>query len=213
MTPLLCNVLLLEVEKELELWQHPLHRKQLSTGIPDAVSRASVTVAREMGAAAIVSLTRSGSTAQMVSKHRPPCLIIGATPVVRTWRAFSLLPVEPLLVENIKDQDEAVANAFTASFKRTSQGRGSRCSNSRGPYGHSWNDEYATGSYSKRNSSERPFPLEEKEAFGVIKAARTAEEALGKMEGNHILVVSETDRDFLPAMRERLLLLLRNMAG
>jgi pyruvate kinase len=191
------------VEKELELWQHPLHRKQLSTGIPDAVSGASVAVAREMGAAAIVSLTRSGSTAQMVSKHRPPCLIIGATPVVRTWRELSLYwGVEPLLVENIKDQDEAVANAFTASFKKGLLKEGDLVVVTAGvpmgiPGTTNMLQVHTVGKILVKGLS-----LLKKEAFGVIKTARTAEEALGKMEEGDILVVSETDRDFLPAMRK-----------
>jgi Pyruvate kinase len=73
-------------ESEIELWERPLHSTSKTMGVPDAVSSASVLVARQMKAAAIISMTQSGSTAQMVSKHRPPCPILGATPSVRTWR-------------------------------------------------------------------------------------------------------------------------------
>ncbi|MPM93757.1 Pyruvate kinase [bioreactor metagenome] len=44
--------------------------------------------------------------------------------------------------------------------------------------------------------------LLKKEAFGVVKKANTPEEALEKMERGNILVVSQTDKDFVPAMRK-----------
>ena len=75
----------LMAEKEIELWERPVRSISTTMGVPDAVSSAAVLVARQMKVGSIISMTQSGSTAQMVSKHRPPCPILGATPSVRTW--------------------------------------------------------------------------------------------------------------------------------
>jgi len=64
-------------------YENILHRKRL-TGhldtITEAISHATVTTAADLGAAAVVSATRSGFTARMVSKYRPNCSIIAVTP-------------------------------------------------------------------------------------------------------------------------------------
>ncbi len=102
-------------ESEIELWERPLHSASKTMGVPDAVSSASVLVARQMKAAAIISMTQSGSTAQMVSKHRPPCPILGATPSVRTWRELALYwGVIPLMKEEMTDQNTAVDSAIAS---------------------------------------------------------------------------------------------------
>lgn len=191
------------VEKDIELWQHPLHRKQLSTGVPDAVSGASVEVAREMGAAAIISLTRSGSTAQMISKHRPPCKIIGATPVLRTWRELALYwGVEPLRVENISNQEQAIDNVFSLCLENKLLKEGDIVVVTAGvpmgiPGTTNMLQVHTVGRILVKGLS-----LLKKEAFGVVKKANTPEEALEKMERGNILVVSQTDKDFVPAMRK-----------
>ncbi len=45
----------------------------------EAVQTATVTTAHDLGAAAIVTVTQSGTTARMISKYRPDVPIIGAT--------------------------------------------------------------------------------------------------------------------------------------
>ena len=59
-------------EKEIEVWERPQRSISTSMGVPDAVSSAAVLVARQMNASSIISMTQSGSTAKMVSRHRPP---------------------------------------------------------------------------------------------------------------------------------------------
>lgn len=78
-------------ERELGRWGLPCRENMEIAGVPDAVSDAAVLISKEMGAAAIVSITQSGFTARMVSKHRPSCPILGVTSSERTWRDMAML--------------------------------------------------------------------------------------------------------------------------
>lgn len=63
---------------------------QLDT-VTEAISHATVTTAVDLGAAAIVSATRSGFTARMVSKYRPASQIIAVTPDKGVARKLQLV--------------------------------------------------------------------------------------------------------------------------
>ena len=68
--------------------------------IPNSISQAVSTIARQLEAAAIMSLTKSGATARNVSKFRPTTPILAITNEVKVARQLQLVwGVEPLLVE------------------------------------------------------------------------------------------------------------------
>lgn len=56
----------------------------------DAISHATCTTAHDLNAAAIITVTKSGHTARMVSKFRPDCPIIAATINETVWRQLAL---------------------------------------------------------------------------------------------------------------------------
>jgi pyruvate kinase len=62
-----------------------------ATPTEHAIAAATVKAVRLLGAPAIVSLTRSGFTARLVSSYRPPVPIIGVSDSVRTWRQLALV--------------------------------------------------------------------------------------------------------------------------
>ena len=68
--------------------------------ITNAMCDAAVTTARDINADLIIAVTKSGSTARLVSKFRPDQPIIAATPEVKTFHQLSLswgvLPVVSL---------------------------------------------------------------------------------------------------------------------
>nr|WP_207707976.1 pyruvate kinase [Heliorestis convoluta] len=75
----------------------------------DGVSHATVQMAHELGATAIVTATYSGYTARMVSKYRPKAPIIALTPKEKTTRVAQLLwGVYPLLTKRFQNSDEIV---------------------------------------------------------------------------------------------------------
>ncbi len=80
----------------------------------DAVSHATVQVAHELGAAAIITATEHGYTARMVSKYRPRAAIVAVTPHNKTLRRMLLLwGVLPVLGVTSANTDEMVSNSVT----------------------------------------------------------------------------------------------------
>lgn len=99
-------------EEELPRWQRELNIPT-ERGVPDGVSMAAVEIARTMQARAVVCLTRSGSTARMVSKYRPVCPIVGCTPSLKTQRELCLCwGVLPLISKVADSNDDAIFQAL-----------------------------------------------------------------------------------------------------
>ncbi|MBM3304926.1 MAG: pyruvate kinase [Candidatus Aminicenantes bacterium] len=86
--------------------------------LPGAVACAAARLAADVGAAAIVTFTRSGSTARLVSRCRPEVPILAHTPEEKTRRQLSLCwGVLPVLGESLDRTDEMVAAAMKAAKK------------------------------------------------------------------------------------------------
>ena len=86
--------------------------------ITNAISHAAVTTAYDLGAKAIVTVTKSGGTAKMLSKFRPACGIIGATPTPTVWRQMNLSwGVTPLLMGEKQNTDELLDGAIDAAVE------------------------------------------------------------------------------------------------
>jgi pyruvate kinase len=72
----------------------------MATTIPNAICQAVSSIARQLNAAAILPLTKTGSTARNVSKFRPSTPILAITGDVRVARQLELVwGVNPLLVQ------------------------------------------------------------------------------------------------------------------
>ena len=82
--------------------QRPIDTHLPST-IPNAISGAVSSIARQLNAAAILPLTKSGATAHNVSKFRPSTPILAITSEVNVARKLQLVwGVSPLLIETQK---------------------------------------------------------------------------------------------------------------
>ncbi|MBQ5859970.1 MAG: pyruvate kinase, partial [Selenomonadales bacterium] len=87
--------------------------KGIATNISstNAISHATVQVAQELHAAAILTVSASGYTSRMISKYRPNAPIICVTPYQKTRRRVQLLRgVKTLLGHFCKNSDEMVGN-------------------------------------------------------------------------------------------------------
>lgn len=83
----------------------------------DAISHATVQVAYELNAAAIITSTESGYTARMVSKYRPQAVIVAVTPKEKMLRRMLLLwGVQPVFVPQSSNTDEMMSNAITGAM-------------------------------------------------------------------------------------------------
>ncbi|MFA5457505.1 MAG: pyruvate kinase, partial [Synergistaceae bacterium] len=108
------NKILMRTEENLREWQRTPKIFFNCGEIADAVSRAARDISETVCAAAILSLTRSGSTARMVSKYRPDCPVIALTPSFSTWRELALVwGVYPLVCPFTTDVEESVSNSLS----------------------------------------------------------------------------------------------------
>ena len=87
-----------------------------SEAITDAISHATCLIALNMHAAAIVTVTKSGTTAKMISRFRPNMPIIACTPDASTYRQLSLSwGVTPVLIGEERITDVLFEHAVDAS--------------------------------------------------------------------------------------------------
>lgn len=81
--------------------------KAEQTNITNAISYAACATAAELKTSCIATITKSGFTARMISKFRPPCPVAASTfdPVV--WRQMNLVwGCKPVFVGEIKEADQ-----------------------------------------------------------------------------------------------------------
>lgn len=75
---------------------------QDSVNVSTAISHATVSAAMDLGATAIITVTKTGTTARMLSRYRPECPIISCTTSETTLRQLSLSwGVIPLMAEEM----------------------------------------------------------------------------------------------------------------
>ena len=80
-----------------------------SSDTTNAVGHAACTLARDINAKAIMSITKSGYTALRMSKFRPATMLLAATPHEKTYHQMAMLwGVCPLMVENLQNVDVLV---------------------------------------------------------------------------------------------------------
>ncbi|MBN2208950.1 MAG: pyruvate kinase [Candidatus Coatesbacteria bacterium] len=71
-----------------------------------AIGHSAATAALDLGASAIVAFTRTGRTANLISRYRLPMPIVAITPNRATFRRLNLLwGVMPILIEDVMSTD------------------------------------------------------------------------------------------------------------
>ncbi len=193
-------------ERELELWgnhknseQNPLDLEGIP--VPDAVSGAAVLIAKQVKAPAIISLSRSGLTAKMISKHRPECPILGLTPSQQTWRELALWwGVQPVRLSEMSDINVAAREAITTCVSRGLLPEGELVVITAGvPVGRPGStnvvEVLTTGTILLSGT-----PLSHKNAVGKVCIARTPQEAIEKVTPGCILVVRQLNEEYRPVL-------------
>lgn len=85
----------------------------IASNVTSAISHATCSTAHDLNAAAVVTVTKSGRTARMISKFRPSCPILGCTTSESVYRHMSLMwGVRPLLMNEKQDSEELFAEAL-----------------------------------------------------------------------------------------------------
>lgn len=96
------------------------YRKRFSTrdsdhtlNVTNAISHATVTTALDLDASAIITVTKTGSTARMISKFRPDCPIISCTTSPTVCRQMNLSwGVIPIMAEEMDNTDTLISHAI-----------------------------------------------------------------------------------------------------
>ncbi len=84
--------------------------------VTNAISHATCTTAHDLGAKAIVTVTKSGVTARQLSKFRPLYPIVGCTTQEHVWRQLNLSwGVFPMLIDEVSDTDALFERAVDAA--------------------------------------------------------------------------------------------------
>ena len=193
--------ILMRTEENLSDWQRTPTVFFNCGEIADAVSKAARDISETVRASAILSLTRSGATARMVSKYRPYCPVIALTPSFSTWRELALVwGVYPLICPFTIDVEESVSNSVTIVQQEGMIKGGDTVVFTSGiplgvPGSTNLLQVYTVGKIIGKGLS-----LIKRKVTGVVCKAENAHQANKKISPNSILVVRKSDRDFVPAM-------------
>ncbi len=86
--------------------------------VTNAISHATCMTAQDLKAAAIITVTKSGKTARMLSRYRPQTPIIGCSPEIKSCRHLNLAwGVTPLLIDEKQSTDELFDHALNVTHK------------------------------------------------------------------------------------------------
>jgi len=194
--------LALRTEQALQYGQANVDACQVrNSTVTDAISHATVQVATELTAAAIITPTQSGWTARMVSKHRPAAHIIAITTSAAVARRLNLQwGVAPLVGLPIATTDDLIDGSVQRALSAGLIRNGDLVVITAGiPVGvpgttnvlkvHVVGDVLAKGTGIGAITAE-----------GRVTIAKNAAEANAKTQAGDILVTFATDSDYIPAI-------------
>jgi len=170
--------------------------------IPNAISQAVGQISQQLNAAAIMTLSKTGSTARNVSKFRPQTPILAITPHVEVARQLSLVwGVKPLLVLDLPSADQTFQAAVTVAREKNLLADGDLVVTTAGTL------QGVAGSTDLIKVEVVTAALAKGTAVGqgcITGRARVARSAgeLGDFNVGEILVTPQTSADFVDAMRK-----------
>lgn len=95
------------------------HERKANPDITDAISHATCTTAHDLNAKAIITVTKSGRSARMISRYRPHCDIIGCAISEKVTRQLNMSwGVTPVLLEEKKEVFELFDYATRACLEK-----------------------------------------------------------------------------------------------
>lgn len=92
-------------ETDIDYWKRfRMQESKENPDITDAISHATCTTAHDLNAAVIITVTKSGRTARMISRYRPDCMIMGCSTEEKVCRQLNLSwGVKPVLINEEQD--------------------------------------------------------------------------------------------------------------
>ncbi|GAB6099300.1 pyruvate kinase [Halanaerocella petrolearia] len=193
-----------ETEKSLK-YRQLLDREALNPArtITDSISYDTCKTAYELGASAIITSTRSGYTARMVSKHRPYAPVVAVTPNKRVFNKLILSwGVKPVLADITESTDEMISESVAAAKEAEYVDDGDLVVITAGaPAGIPGTTNLLrveiVGEVALRGVG-----VGNKAASGEVCIVNNAAEAKEKVKRGDIVVAPETDDDYLPVLKK-----------
>ena len=103
----------------IEQDQRIIKPENAKTSITNAISQAVGQIAEQLNSAAILTLTKTGSTARNVSKFRPRTSILAVTPHMEVARQLQLVwGVKPLLLLDLANADQTSHAAINLALEK-----------------------------------------------------------------------------------------------
>jgi pyruvate kinase len=101
------------IENEIDYWANrDFELIYQCNNVPDAISHAAASTAKDLKSAAIVVMTYSGNTARLISRFRPECPILAMTVSESSQQQLNLnWGVKPYLVAVASSTDEVFRQA------------------------------------------------------------------------------------------------------
>ena len=174
-----------------------------SPTVTDAISYATCTTAQDLGAAAIITSTKSGFTARNVSKYRPKAPIVAVTPSEQVCRKLALVwGAQPLMAPLINNTDQMIEEAVEIGLATGLIRCGDLLVINAGvpvvvPGMSNLLKVHIVGKVLARGTG-----IGNRAVIGKVRICRKPEEANSRMNTGDILVTINTDRDFIPGMQK-----------
>lgn len=175
-----------------------------SVSMTNAISHATCTSARDLGAAAIVTITKSGHTARSVSKFKPSCPIIACTNNERVFRQLNLVwgCIPQLIDFEQGSTDEVFAKAVTKAEETGFAKHGDVVVLTAGvPVGVTGTTNILKVQY-VGNVLATGLGFGKKAITGKASVIKVLEEADKCFKKGDILVAAKTDNSYLPYMKK-----------
>jgi pyruvate kinase len=168
----------------------------------EAVAHASVEMALDLRAAAVVAPTVSGHTARAISRFRPPCPIVAVTPSPMVQRELMLCwGVYPLLSQRAASTDEVTRDAVEAAQKLGFVSEGDIVVVTGGSVAHG----VGTTNLIKVELIERVLArglgIGQRRVMGRARRLVSPLPEGIRVDPDEIVVTADTDRSFLPVLR------------
>ena len=171
--------------------------------VTNAISHATCTTALDLGAAAIITVTKSGQTAREISKFRPDIPIVGCTCEEKTYYQLALSwGVTPLMIEEKETTDELFEHAVEKAVEAGLIASGDLVVITAGvPLGISGTTNLLKV-HMVGNILVSGVGVNQGNAVGRLCVAKDAAEAGEKFQPGSILVVPYTDNSYMELLRK-----------
>ncbi|MCX7773309.1 MAG: pyruvate kinase [Clostridia bacterium] len=175
---------------------------QSGSNVTNAISHATCTTANDLDAAAIITVTKTGSTARMISKYRPECPIISCTTNSKVYRQLAMSwGVVPLMFEEKQTSDELFEHAVEKATEAGLVKCGDLVVITAGlPLGIPGTTNILKV-HIVGNILIRGLGVNQKSATGTLCVCKNEEEAMNCFNGGEILVIPETSNKLMSILR------------